>query len=187
MTSIHRLIPLVFVAACSLKSGMGGSTLSSGTNPSSSGGSSGGDSALPGGDLVTAKADPCTSARDHCLRDMVWFVGDPFHEEGARSGRTYGARAVFERDGAWWTWTATPEEKPGPAYRTATATRQAPKDGDLVIFFSDRYMPVPDTEHSAHFSASWSMGYATGVDGDSVQVGNQDVALESARVVVETR
>ena len=187
MTHVHRLIPLVFIAACSVKSGIGGSALSSGSNGPSSRGSTGSASRLPGGDLVTAKGDPCTSARNHCLRDMVWFVGDPFNEEGARSGRVYGARAVFERDGVWWTWTATSEEKPAPAYRTVAATRQAPAVGDVVIFFSDRYAPLPDTEHTAHFSSSWTMGYATAVDGDSVQVGNQDVALESARVVVETR
>lgn len=186
MTSIQRLLPLLLLAGCSVASSLG-TTPGAARSPGTPIASSGGDSALPGGDLNTTRGEPCSAARNHCLRDAAWFVGDPFSEEGARAGRIYGARVVFDRGGTWTTWTTSLEAKPGPAYRTVTATSQPPAAGGLVIYYDDRYFDVPDTEHTAHFSAHWKIGYATAADADSVQVGRDDVPLERARVVVETR
>ncbi len=199
LRTLHLLPLLLLVSACSVKSGLGGlpgSSAGGGSSPTSLSATDGGGGAAhrdakgrlvyPGGDLSSEKAE-CSSARNHCLRSTAWFVGDPFNEEGARAGRSYGARAVFEFEGGWWNWMTTPEPKPGPAYRTASADAGNVEVGELVVYFVDRYTTIPRNEDEAHFSAKWSMGYVTGVAGSTLQVGTAEVALETARLVVETR
>ncbi|MCA9674596.1 MAG: hypothetical protein H6708_21735 [Kofleriaceae bacterium] len=187
MFRVAHLLPLLFVTACSIATGLGSSTPSALSGGAAAHREPDGRVAYPGADLLTARRDPCTPARNHCLRPEAWFVGDPFHDDLAREGKVFQARPVFGFDDAWWTWQYAAEALPGPAYRTAPATA-ALAAGDLVIWFDDDYDHFPATEHEAQTSRHWMMGYVGAVDGAHVRtVGGRDVDLDRARAVVETR
>lgn len=190
MTKIS-FVPFLLLAGCSVAAGVGApapvSKAPEVAAPAEAAAPPEDDAPFPGG-WFGRDDGPCTAARDHCLREGVWFVASTYDEAQLGQGYASTADPVFERDGAWWTWRERPQRKEGPAVRTIAAPGAAVAAGDMIIYYASPLQPAPRNDGDAHTNADWRLDYVAAIEGDEiVTISKRRVPLERARVVVERR
>jgi len=128
------------------------------------------------------RGELCTAARDHGLREGVWFAAD-----NVVAGKLFRGVPVFEFENAWWTWRGQPAE-PKRLFRTAIVEKPEQIEvGAPVVFFAeegrDKFL---DCEYDMLTSSRWSVGVVAAIGAESIQIkGWGDVPLDTVRRIVE--